>query len=1000
MTVASEQFVIFLAYFKSLDKKPSEPVPASSAATALTVYSASGLFFSGYMETYVTTAQYGLDKIKEDKKDPSLLVAPILTFIQANTQTPGKLQKFPTLFIWHSKEIHRSFFFFAFVDVKMVSKTYTARELIRMRQASVSQDIYKKLFEKMRKDSDLGEIFRMPPERALPLIEEETYEPDEEQKMALEESSVRQLDGTDAEWKYRGRSQLEHGQQEPIGAPTGLSAQKDEGFQRFYKAVVSPTHVRVTAGGRIVPNTRGSSSPTGKWSREKPGVDGSFASRSSGHSTCGDTAGIPLAATMPHPAYGPFPHLFPGIFPGMHPSVTAGGHPPLAMMPWQMGIGMGMGNTLGLVHSNLPQMHQATAKKSPKISAERRESGKQVDGSISDNPDPVRVSPPEHFDHNRPFYFNGQWMMPPAGSFYPYGMASVPSFPISGLGSPNTVPPRFQMPARMQPAPVKADQKLHAHMASSSSTPSIPGRSLVPVSSIRPSDITRKQIEVLRSSLRYFEDQLQYNKHQIDEKGMETQAKMVRQHIQQFEKNLKAQLETERTHYPNYEHQADASGSTPDHNGKNSTSTTANDTKSERGSSQSSVSQSLPTHGQPGKTHKDQDAFLSRRAMALKQVKSASAPVSTKITPESSEDCEPMKRPSTLPAGAALAPPFLPRADSTVSVPDPATFRMSSTTYTEDSESVAVVTGGSADLDAPEAFTEKPYLVGHLPSDRRTEAGGMNVYIYGRDLTEDELRARHMYWGKAPHHLQKGLPKFDGKDFYPPSPVKSQSQSPTVPKPSPIVLIPSGNTEADPALTIPKAGIDPFRSLHESLLPPSCGSLGVTGRSQHAPAATSTAEPPEHTQQAPATGSTPVDHGYNEFRKALGQNVASSTDGCKDKSSDDGDDGSNILFRGRKYMTASGSKSRHDVWQRVWKRNKTSATAVPGTVSSMTAQGVLPNYAGHATASLTPAIANASISPKGPPSKLSGSEDLSTTGRVSNKKEHRLSAIHGVKESK
>lgn len=74
MTVASEQFVIFLAYFKFLDKKPSEPVPASSAATALTVYSASGLFFSGYMETYVTTAQYGLDKIKEDKKDPSLPV--------------------------------------------------------------------------------------------------------------------------------------------------------------------------------------------------------------------------------------------------------------------------------------------------------------------------------------------------------------------------------------------------------------------------------------------------------------------------------------------------------------------------------------------------------------------------------------------------------------------------------------------------------------------------------------------------------------------------------------------------------------------------------------------------------------------------------------------------------------------------------------------------------------------------------------------------------------
>lgn len=83
-------------------------------------------------------------------------VAPILTFIQANTQTPGKSHNFPTLFIWHSKENHRSFFFFAFVDVKMVSKTYTTRELIRMRQASASQALYNKLFDKLHKDHDLG----------------------------------------------------------------------------------------------------------------------------------------------------------------------------------------------------------------------------------------------------------------------------------------------------------------------------------------------------------------------------------------------------------------------------------------------------------------------------------------------------------------------------------------------------------------------------------------------------------------------------------------------------------------------------------------------------------------------------------------------------------------------------------------------------------------------------------------------------------------------------
>ncbi|KAG6002533.1 hypothetical protein E4U21_002993 [Claviceps maximensis] len=881
----------------------------------------------------------------------------------------------------------------------MVSKTYTARELIRMRQASVSQDLYNKLFDKLHKDGGLGEIFRMPPERALPLIEEETLENSEEEEIAMKESTVRQLDGTDAEWKYRGRSELEHSQHEPIGAPPGLSAQRDEGFQRFYKAVVSPTHVRVTAGGRIVPNTRGSTSPTAKWSREKPGVEHSFTSRSSSHGTYGDTSGIPLAATMPHPAYGPYPHLFPGIFPSVHPSVAAGGHPPLTMMPWQMG--MNMGNTLGLIHSNLPQMHQA--KSSLHASTERAKSEKQGDSRNSDSPNPVRVSPPEHFDHSRPFCFNGQWMMPPAGSFYPYGLGSVPSFPLSGMSPPTIVPPRFAMPTMMHPVAMNSGQKLHTHVATSSSTPSIPGRSPVPVSSIRPSDITRKQIEVLRSSLRYFEDQLQYNKHQIDEKGMETQARMVRQHIQQFEKNLQAQLEIEQPHYSKYEHQTDASGSTPDDNGKNSTSTTANDMKSERDSSQSSVSHNVPVHGQPGKTQKSQESFLSRRSSALKQVKSASAPVSTKITPESSEDSEPMKRSSTLPAGAALAPPFRPRADSTVSVPVPATFSksISSTTYTDENEPVSPVAEQSTDsLAETEAFVEKPYLIGHLSSDRRREAGNATSYTYGRELTEDELRARHMYWGKAPHHLQKGLPKFDGKDFYPPSPVKARSiaSSATVPKPVPIATMSSGNTEPDYTLTTSKANLDPFQSLGKSAQHFSHSSLEIMGQSKHAIGADHAMNPTAHTQDRPAISAAPIDHGYSEFRKVLSQNVASSTDGCKDKSSDDGEDGSNILFRGRKYMTASG-KSRHDVWQRVWKRNKTSVTAVPGTVSSMTAKGVLPNYAGHATASLTPAIANASISPKVPLSKLSISEDLSTTVRVPNKKEDRLAAIHGDKEN-
>lgn len=45
------------------------------------------------------------------------------------------------------------------------------------------------------------------------------------------------------------------------------------------------------------------------------------------------------------------------------------------------------------------------------------------------------------------------------------------------------------------------------------------------------------------------------------------------------------------------------------------------------------------------------------------------------------------------------------------------------------------------------------------------------------------------------------------------------------------------------------------------------------------------------------------------------------------------------------------------------RKGKTSSNAVPGAVSSTTVQGVLPQYTGYATASLTPAIANSTTPP-------------------------------------
>lgn len=60
----------------------------------------------------------------------------------------------------------------------------------------------------------------------------------------------------------------------------------------------------------------------------------------------------------------------------------------------------------------------------------------------------------------------------------------------------------------------------------------------------------------------------------------------------------------------------------------------------------------------------------------------------------------------------------------------------------------------------------------------------------------------------------------------------------------------------------------------------------------------------------------------------------------------------------------------------MFKKNKSSGAAVPGTVSSATAQGVLPHYAGHATASLTPTIASTSFSPKDSSRKIEEPSDV------------------------
>jgi hypothetical protein len=80
----------------------------------------------------------------------------------------------------------------------------------------------------------------------------------------------------------------------------------------------------------------------------------------------------------------------------------------------------------------------------------------------------------------------------------------------------------------------------------------------------------------------------------------------------------------------------------------------------------------------------------------------------------------------------------------------------------------------------PNDFKDRvPYLRGYPPRDVPADDVKPGDFLYTRKLTEDEIRAKYLYWGKAPREAMRGLPKWDGRDFYPPSPAKGSTSPAT-----------------------------------------------------------------------------------------------------------------------------------------------------------------------------------------------------------------------------
>lgn len=614
------------------------------------------------------------------------------------------------------------------------------------------------------------------------------------------------------EWRYRGRTGSELLITEPLPAPVGLQAQQNEGFQRFYKAVVSPTHVRVTAGGRIVPNTRNPISPTAKRPREGEAA----ASDAQPEPVRVSAAVTAAAANKQHMPVMSMPHPMQFFYPAFHPGVSAI-HPvtgmPIPMMPPSYPMPMPVPNAATAPAAPPAAMQEASFKENQAKNNDGREVAATIAGAAKTG---VKLSPPEQFDHSRPFMYNGQpWMFPMFPPPFPgfMGMPPPPGFAGPPLaGPPMMMPPQMAMAPMMGPAGLMGPQPpLGATFPAVTNTgttmahqTTVQPPSKPPISSIRPSEISRKQIEGLRASLKYHEDQVEYNKHQIDEKLMEDKIRHLKSEIARFTELVEKQVAYEAEAYPKIEKvKEDVSSS-----GSRSSMPSTKTSQSQSEESKESKATTATMTSQPGMSKKER----ARTMVGINSTKSCNASYEYEDTGERFVH-DPNKR-SKLPSDAALAPVFQPRSVSAFTAPAAASSHQDKKTWSSPGpdeeitqeqlkamEQSLVAVGSKAlklsqhvqeQLSAEASHQERsprshntlgmPYLVGTLPRGVNPYASHRIEYEYSRRLTDEELEARQSYWGKGSRSTAKGLPKYDGKNFYPPSPFKDTVPSETLMK--------------------------------------------------------------------------------------------------------------------------------------------------------------------------------------------------------------------------
>ncbi|KAH8678041.1 hypothetical protein BX600DRAFT_493387 [Xylariales sp. PMI_506] len=956
-------------------------------------------------------SQIQAQKLTADDFRPSSTVSIILQFATRHlADTPTQHSAFPTFLRWQQPNKRRCYYLLAYLADQMESRKYTTSELLELRGSQTLQA----LLDRARASRDLDEVVKT---RSIPHVrsskkvkESPNTSTDSEEHIVFQPKKqprlpVGNFDG-ETEWKYRGRTDSERESSDPLCAPIGLTAQKNEGFQRFFKAVVSPTHIRVTAGGRIVPNTRMATSPNTKWNKEVSVPENNNPNHrvrtetSEADSSLKDMAGATQSVTpvmmqpMPSPMCSGFPHMI---------------HPPMIspFIPFHNSLQLPYGMTYSPSNAqNLPHIQgNQTEKQGEADLASREESENNEDGK-KNKPTPIKISPPEQFDQTKPYYFNGNVFLPGLSPLpcqnptvhltnNPYYTGLLhPLARISSLTCPPPVPSMVSPHGFLFPGYAQHGSAISS--SESSFTPSIratlrsrgSGNAYSgvrpPMTSIKPSEITRSQLNSLRAQLKYYEDQLQYNKHQIDEKATCSQIETIQKLIADFERNCIIQQEFEKSYYTKLEKEAtrpelhtnsDFPPSTPVVREK------CVDAASQSGSVKSII------QGHPSLNHAQ--SMENIRPLTAKKLRQKLGINSSKCDTTSLEALRALEehlrndstsestKKSSLPTGAAMAPPFEPRGGITQAPSNAGSttkggrttdsFRLStvgSVNLVNNGQwpditmiSPRLIAGRSASALGNKTTPQdselgSPYLVGELPHEMDPRFVVATDYLYPRELTDDEKRARHIYWGKV-SSKGLGLPKFDGKDFYPPSPIKTTARvtGPVNPRYDSTTV---DSTPAVQTAKLSKKANDPFHHSRDQ----------ESDVSAQGPMKLSHAVPiinPDTLKRANITTAIAVNCSGaqvstdSEYPDKHMQDARQPT---VSQSATEAIDEPKMMPSNRKTALRSrGSTS--ELLQNILKKGTPGAASISSTLSSTQATGILPQYSGHAAASLAPAITNA-----------------------------------------